>query len=757
VLANDSGLSGDNLTVTGTTTPAHGTLAMNPDGSFSYDPAAGYIGMDSCTYTVSDGTSTQTGSVTFNVADAPPVAPTQSYIARPGESLVVAADTGLLANATDPNGDILSVTATSTPAHGTVVAAANGGFTYTPAAGYYGAGYYGGDSFTYTVTDGTQTTQGTADIQVQDAPFVTVLPTYSVDYGKSLTIPAATGVLSNDYSLDGYKLSATLENAAAFTAAGDGTVSLASDGSFTYTPPPPANPGPYQTGLTVYFSYDVSDGTQTLFREAKIFVNNPGSNGEQTSLAVASPDVYVSRPGQTVTGNVTANDMQADGFPYTATLQIYNGPNSLVLNSDGSFVFTPVAGFSGVDQATYGDVGQGGAFSATVMFEVVNSPPTPTADAYAVQSGKPFTATAAQGLLANDYDLDHDPITVSSYTQPGHGSVTVGTDGSFTYTPTPSYMGSDSFTYVDSDPYSQSQVTKVTLTVADTGPMPNNEFYLDGAGQTLTRTAANGLLANASDPDAVTIVAQEKAAPAHGSVSVAADGSFSYTPTAGFTGTDNFTFTVSDGVITNTGTATVQVACFAHGTHIATPHGETRVEDLCVGDSVCAHFATEARIAWIGRRRVNCRKHPRPADVWPVIVAPGAFGPGRPARDLFLSPDHAIFVNGVLIPIKLLIDGVAVRRCPVDEIVYFHVALDTHDVLLADGLPCESFLDTGDRAGFDNGGAAIDLHPNFAARLWDASGCAPLIVAGPHLDAARALLAALTQKGSGLRRSLRVA
>lgn len=122
-------------------------------------------------------------------------------------------------------------------------------------------------------------------------------------------------------------------------------------------------------------------------------------------------------------------------------------------------------------------------------------------------------------------------------------------------------------------------------------------------------------------------------------------------------------------------------------------------------------------------------------------IEAGAFGPGLPARDLRLSPDHAVFVEGVLMPIRVLINGGSIRQIPVDRVTYHHIELAEHDVLLAESLPAESFLDTGNRAAFLNGGRVVQMHPDFSALTWDARGCAPLEVTGPRVSAARDRLA----------------
>jgi hypothetical protein len=88
-----------------------------------------------------------------------------------------------------------------------------------------------------------------------------------------------------------------------------------------------------------------------------------------------------------------------------------------------------------------------------------------------------------------------------------------------------------------------------------------------------------------------------------------------------------------------------------------------------------------------------------------------------------------------------LVNGTTIAQVPMDAIRYYHVELPRHDVLLAERLPVESYLDTGNRSNFANGGGPIALHPDFAALSWEVLACAPLTVAGPRLDAARASVA----------------
>jgi len=158
---------------------------------------------------------------------------------------------------------------------------------------------------------------------------------------------------------------------------------------------------------------------------------------------------------------------------------------------------------------------------------------------------------------------------------------------------------------------------------------------------------------------------------------------------------------------------------------------------------------------WIGRRVIDCARHPAPETVWPVRVRAGAFGRNVPVRDLYLSPDHAVFVNQVLVPVQRLINGTSIVQVKRKTVSYWHVELPRHAVILAEGLTVESFLDVGDRADF--GGRTMRLFPDFGARLrpdaalvWETRGAAPLVRHGPALDAARATIALATgENGRG--------
>ena len=188
---------------------------------------------------------------------------------------------------------------------------------------------------------------------------------------------------------------------------------------------------------------------------------------------------------------------------------------------------------------------------------------------------------------------------------------------------------------------------------------------------------------------------------------------------------------------TNVGTIWVDTQpCYAAGTRILTDRGEVLVEELAEGDMLVT-LSGDARssqpIKWIGERKLDLRQHPQPNLVAPVRISAHAFAPHLPQRDLRVSPDHCLFIDGKLVPAKLLInDMTIVQERDTRSVHYYHIELDRHSVLLAEGLPAESYLDTGNRAMFANAGLALVLHPEFALnahlKCWEIDACAPLTV-----------------------------
>ena len=179
--------------------------------------------------------------------------------------------------------------------------------------------------------------------------------------------------------------------------------------------------------------------------------------------------------------------------------------------------------------------------------------------------------------------------------------------------------------------------------------------------------------------------------------------------------------------------------CFAAGTLIRTPGGDVPVETLTAGDLVVTASGDMRPVKWIGHRDYDCRQQPDPAAVHPVRIAADAFGPNRPSQDLFLSDGHAVCMDlcgEVLIPVGCLINGATIARVEVDTVSYWHVELDSHDILIANNLPAESYMEMNNRAFFEEAGAGLDSFVRGVGKTYE-DFCRPVVTEGKVLDFAR--------------------
>jgi hypothetical protein len=190
--------------------------------------------------------------------------------------------------------------------------------------------------------------------------------------------------------------------------------------------------------------------------------------------------------------------------------------------------------------------------------EFVNTPPVALADTYSTSAGAPLIVDVTGGLLANDTDADADPLTavLASGPNPAQGSLVLSADGSFTFTPAVAFIGDATFTYTANDSYESSTATLVTIHVVNTMPVAVTDFYSTSVNTPLSVNAAAGLLANDTDADGdpLTAVLVSGPNPAQGSLTLSADGSFSFTPTVDFTGDATFKYAASDGYESSTAT-----------------------------------------------------------------------------------------------------------------------------------------------------------------------------------------------------------
>jgi hypothetical protein len=176
--------------------------------------------------------------------------------------------------------------------------------------------------------------------------------------------------------------------------------------------------------------------------------------------------------------------------------------------------------------------------------------------------------------------------------------------------------------------------------------------------------------------------------------------------------------------------------CYLRGTHIRTPEGERRIEDLKIGDSVVTLSGDSKPIKWIGRQRFKKGAEYWPNDFEPIRISRFALDERSPQRDLYLSPNHAIYIDGVLMPAKYLINGLNITQCApegADVIDYLNIELFAHDVIYAEGATAETFGSLSEaRDHFDNFYEYHRLYPNEQETAH--VPCAPLLWGQPRFD-----------------------
>lgn len=367
---------------------------------------------------------------------------------------------------------------------------------------------------------------------------------YSVAKSNSLTV-GSPGLLTNDDDADGDMLSAALVGGPT-----NGGLAWGGDGSFTYTP----DPGFVGTDT---FTYRADDGAaQSVDATVTVTVLN--------AAPVAVDDLYATawlQPLVEPAPGILGNDADADGDPLSAS--IVSGPSNgtLAPNADGSFTYLPGLLFTGTDSFVYQVTDGTDVASATVTIVVSNTAPVAADDGPYAATEDATLSVGAPGVLANDTDPDGHPMSAQLATDAANGAVSLAADGSFDYVPDADFNGSDSFTYRASDGLDPSGVTSVFIVVAPVNdpPIASADGY-SGIEDTTLLIPAPGVLGNDADADGDPFVASVATAPASGVAAVAPDGSLHYVPNPDTNGLDSFTYNLSDGTSSATGTVMITVA-----------------------------------------------------------------------------------------------------------------------------------------------------------------------------------------------------
>ena len=525
LLANAADVDSTVLSVVVVTQPAHGTLAQNADGTVTYTPNANFNGVDSFTYKVNDGTldsaMATVSLVVTAVNDAPVLVPRNLSLNEDAELNV-----DLLVGATDVDGDALTATIVAAPQHGSLVKNADGTYTYKPAANYFGS-----DSFSYQVND------GSADSNVVLVSFnVTAVNDAPVATDTAITLTEDNTQLIDLLALVS-DVDSTVLTPIIVTPPAHGTLVKLANGSFSYTP------NAHYFGADS-FSYRVSDGQSS--------VNGLESNLATVNLTVTAVNDAPTAGNLSLTGNedhaitinLLANATDIESSQLSVFIVAAPQHGQLSVNADGSFTYTPAINYHGADSFTY-KVNDGVLDSAVAT---VNLTVTAVNDAPEVA---PRTITLDEDvittldLLASATDVDGDTLTATVVTQPEHGSLVKNADGTYTYTPAANFNGADSFSYQVNDGSADSNVVIITLNIAAVNDAP----IATDASITLAEdtTQRIDLRTFASDVDNTVLTPVIVTAPTHGTLNLNADGTYTYTPAVNYFGSDRFTYQVTDG------------------------------------------------------------------------------------------------------------------------------------------------------------------------------------------------------------------
>ncbi len=298
-----------------------------------------------------------------------------------------------------------------------------------------------------------------------NTPPVAVADAYNTTRIATLNV-AAPGVLDNDLDSNGDPLTAQLVAGPA-----SGTLTFNADGSFQWVPA-------LDSPDTVTFTYTAHDGeAASAPATVTITVDNlpPVAVDDMYAGTRAAP-LVVPAPG------VLDNDTDTDNDALTGELLAGPASGTLAFNADGSFAWTPAEDSPAIVTFTYrADDGEATSDPATVTITLGNAPPVANADAYATVANQPLLIGELAGILANDVDLDGDPLDARLTGATAHGSVSLNADGSFYYVPDSSYVGNDTFTYKADDGQARSASATVTIAVQDT----SRRVALTGVGNDL--------------------------------------------------------------------------------------------------------------------------------------------------------------------------------------------------------------------------------------------------------------------------------
>ncbi|WP_417348369.1 retention module-containing protein, partial [Ferrimonas sp.] len=568
VSPNDTDVDGDSLVITGVANATNGTVTLNADGTITFTPDANFNGQASFEYTISDGNGgTDTATVVVNVASVndAPVADDDTASTQEDSAVTLGLSDLVDPNDTDLDGDSLVISGVANATNGSVVLNADGTVTFTPDANFNGQA-----TFEYTISDGNggfDTATVTIDVGAVDD-----LTAADDSISTQEDTSVSGSVAGNDSTTSGGSLSFALA-----TDAANGSVTMNADGTYTYTP----NDNYHGTDSFTYTVTDAASGessTQTV----TITV------GSVDDLS-AGDDSNATQEDTAVSGTVAGNDSTTSGGDLSFALATDAANGSVVMNADGTYTYTPNANYHGTDTFTYTvtDAASGESSTQTVTITVGSVDDLTSAD----DSNSTTEDTAVSGSVAgNDSTTSGGDLSFALATDAANGSVVMNADGTYTYTPNDNYHGTDSFTYTVTDAASgESSTQTVTITVGSVDDLTAG----DDSNSTQEDSAVSGTVAgndSTTSGGSLSFALADDAA--NGSVTMNADGTYTYTPNANYHGTDSFTYTVTDAASGESSTQTVTITVGSVDDLTSADDSNSTTEDTAVSGSVAGNDST---------------------------------------------------------------------------------------------------------------------------------------------------------------------
>ncbi|MEJ6398544.1 tandem-95 repeat protein [Yoonia sp. 208BN28-4] len=503
------------------------------------------------------------GDQSLAPTNASPTVVTESY--ETGGELQVNAANGVLANDFDANGDMLTAEIATTTQNGTLTLNGDGSFSYVANTGFVGE-----DKFTYNVSDGTSSSQPVEATLLVDGSST------GTGSGTPITGSGQPVPVANDDELTFQEGGTILIDVADLV----GNDEYSGDRSSLTVSAVRGDTGPGVAGLqdrvieyqlpTDYYGtfellYTVSVGETMLRDEGIVRVTVENIN----DLPMVNPDSFKVAADTTLTTqadrSILRNDSDIDGDTLTAVLDQDVSNGTLRLNEDGSFEYTPDAGYEGEDFFTYfandGTANSASSTRVDISIPVTepgatkNLAPIAVDDKYDGVEDQVLTIKSAD-VLSNDRDQDNgpNPIQIAGVFGAVGGSVSL-EDANIFFRPDQDFNGTASFVYVLSDEgLTDNGLVEIDFAAVNDAPVANDEpepffdRYTAYTGSTMKVVAGEGVLFNDTDADGEVLDAALVMNAMNGDVTLNADGSFDYTPNAGFVGQDEFTYKASDGI-----------------------------------------------------------------------------------------------------------------------------------------------------------------------------------------------------------------